>query len=59
MTQLIMSEETTNDINISNASWGIILLITTQIAANNAETKMALTGTWFLLNLFRNFGAFP
>ncbi len=55
----MINADTTRDIKIPKASFGITLLIKTVIATIPAETKMALTGEWFEFSFLRNFGAFP
>ena len=53
ITQLITKHDTTKDIKILKASFGITLFIKIQIAAKQDETKIALIGTECLFSFFR------
>src|SRR5690606_40738340 len=59
ITQLMIKQETTSDIKISNACSGTNLLIKIQIAAKQLDTIIARVGTELLFNFNRNLGALP
>lgn len=57
--QLMINEDTTNDIKISNAFSGIILLMIIHTATNKLDTRIAFIGAEFLFSFDKKEGAFP